>query len=416
MPKITDALAKSLPLPATGNRIHYDSEIAGFGIRVTAGGTKAFVLNYRAKGRERRYTIGTFSKPSKDSKDGKASKDSKVWSVEAARKRAIELRRLVDAEKDPMAEKHAERGAPTVGILIDQFTDGHIARKRPSTRRQYTGILENLVRPKLGKTKVADVTHADIEKLHHKVSDRAPYVANRMAAVLSKMFAFAIKRRWCADNPVKGLERNDEERRERFLSSAEIGSLSTALAELNDQRSANAIRLLLLTGARSGEVLAADWSQFDLEAGVWVKPSSHTKQKKSHRVPLSAPALQLLVEMRAKAADPAHYLFPGDKKGTCLTTIKKSWATATRAAGLTDIRVHDLRHTYASILASGGSSLPIIGRLLGHTQAQTTARYAHLLDDPLRAATERVGAIVGAAGRKGADVVPLQRIGRGRDD
>lgn len=398
--KITDKLVKELPPPSTGNRIAYDSDLHGFGVRVTAAGAKAFVLNYRAAGRERRYTIGRYP----------------TWSVEKARKTARELKQRVDRGEDPMGEKHDERSAPTVGTLIDRFIDEHISRKRPSTRRQYIAMLDGLVRPELGKTKVADVKHADIKALHRKVSKRAPYVANRMAAVLSKMFADAMKVEWCTNNPVKGLERNDEERRERFLSPAEIGSLSTALAGLSDQRSANAIRFLMLTGARSGEVLAAEWGQFDLDAGVWLKPSSHTKQKKSHRVPLSAPALQLLVEMRSKAADPARYLFPGAKKDTCLTTIKKSWATATRAAGLTDVRIHDLRHTYASILASAGMSLPIIGALLGHTQAATTARYSHLLDDPLRAATERVGAIVGAAGRKGADIVPLHRAGRGGDD
>ncbi|MSP75556.1 MAG: DUF4102 domain-containing protein [Rhodospirillaceae bacterium] len=411
MPKITDALAKTLVPPSSGNRVHYDSEIGGFGIRVTAAGTKAFVLNYRADGRERRYTIGKYGR---------------VWSVEAARKRAGDLRRLVDKGEDPLGTKHAKRAAPTVGDLIDQFKSVHLPRKRPNTVKQYEAILEQRVRPALGRMKLVDVKHADIDKLHRTMSKSAPYQANRMAAVVSKMFAYAMKLQWRTDNPVKGLERNHEERRERFLSPVEIGRLTDALANLADQRSADAIRFLVLTGARKGEVLAADWIQFDLETGVWVKPSSHTKQKRIHRVPLSAPALALLVNLRAKAdaaADRAReegmsaptssrYLFPGDVKGSPLSTIKKSWVTATAAAGLKDVRLHDLRHTYASILASAGLSLPIIGALLGHTQAQTTMRYSHLLDDPLRAATERVGAIVGAAGRKGADIVPLKAGGR----
>jgi integrase len=258
------------------------------------------------------------------------------------------------------------------------------------------------------------------------MSKTAPYQANRMAAVVSKMFAYSMKLKQRTDNPVKGLERNDEERRERFLSPAEIGRLTDALANLADQRSADAIRLLILTGARKGEVLSADWNQFDLEAGVWTKPSAHTKQKKIHRVPLSAPALQLLTNLRDKAEEEANkarevgmpapassrFVFPGDSKNSPLTDIKKSWAAAAAAAGLKDVRIHDLRHTFASILVSAGQSLPLIGGLLGHTQPATTARYAHLYDDPLRAATERVGVIVGAAGRKGADVVPLQKGGR----
>jgi integrase len=177
----------------------------------------------------------------------------------------------------------------------------------------------------------------------------------------------------------------------------------------------------MLTSARRGEVLGARWEMFDLEAGVWVKPSAHTKQRKQHRVPLSAPALQLLRAMRADATGP--YLFPG-REGRPLTDVKRSWLAVCRRAGLAEratkrprpgggsarageavatvwrptARLHDLRHTYASILASQGLSLPIIGALLGHTQPQTTARYAHLLDDPLREATERVGPVVAGNG------------------
>ena len=143
---------------------------------------------------------------------------------------------------------------------------------------------------------------------------------------------------------------------------------------------------------------------------MWTKPSSHTKQRKEHRVPLSAPAL-LLVDMRAVAGD--DYLYPGSNGAEHLTDIKRFWSAVCRDAGISDVRLHDLRHTYASVLASSGISLPIVGALLGHTQPQTTARYAHLYDDPLREATERVGAVVTGAGRgKTADVVPIRDDGR----
>ncbi len=174
---------------------------------------------------------------------------------------------------------------------------------------------------------------------------------------------------------------------------------------------------MMLTGARRGEVLGARWDMFDLAAGIWVKPSSHTKQRQEHRVPLSAAAVELLKGIRVECAGP--YVFPGSAGGP-LTDVKRTWLSVCRQAGLaiqmpgrvkngngisrkddgpvlawrTTVRLHDLRHTYASILASEGLSLSIIGALLGHTQTQTTARYAHLLDDPLRAATERVGALV----------------------
>ncbi len=163
----------------------------------------------------------------------------------------------------------------------------------------------------------------------------------------------------------------------------------------------------MLTGARRGEVLSATWDQFDLEAGVWTKPSAHTKQKSEHRVPLSAPAMQLLSDMKATAAGDC--LFPGKSADQPLTEIKHFWAAICRKADIKDCRIHDLRHTYASILASAGLSLPVIGALLGHTQPNTTARYSHLFDDPLRQATERVGAVVTAAGNgKTAEVVKLR--------
>jgi integrase len=163
-----------------------------------------------------------------------------------------------------------------------------------------------------------------------------------------------------------------------------------ALAEHDDQQAANIIRLLLLTGARRGEVQAARWDQFDLEDGVWPKPSASTKQRMPHRVPLSAPARLLLNALREKADDDAIYVFPGRSQGHRIE-IKGNWAALCKGAEIKDARIHDLRHTYASVLASSGKSLPIIGALLGHTQPATTARYAHLLDEPLRAATEQAG-------------------------
>jgi integrase len=214
------------------------------------------------------------------------------------------------------------------------------------------------------------------------------------------------------DNPAQGVERAPEERRERFLTPAEIARLDEALAACPERVSANATRLLLLTGARRGEALGATWDQFDLAAGVWIKPATTTKQGKPHRVPLSAPALALLSEMRATAdvenerrkrdgLPELVHLFPG-KDGKLLTGIKRFWARVCKAAGISGVRLHDLRHTYASILASSGLSLPIIGSLLGHSQPATTARYAHLLDDPLRAATERAGAVITGASKTAA--------------
>ncbi len=393
--KLTDKDVKALEPPETGNRITYDPEVKGFGVRVTSAGARAFILNYRAAGRERRITIGSYPD----------------WTTSAARDRAKELKREVDNGGDPMGDRHADRAAPTVSELADRFVEEHLSKRRDSTVTDYKSILRLYIRPRLGTMRVQDLRHSDVEKLHHAIAKTAPYRANRTVAVLSKMLSLAIKWEMRTDNPARGIERAAEEKRERFLTPAEIGRLADALTGHREKISTAAIRFLLLTGARKGETLAAKWTEFDLEAGVWTKPGANTKQKKLHRVPLSAPALLLLTELRAKVPASCPFLFPTslhptkDAKGqatfTPLTEIKRVWAAVCQKAGISvqvakvteagkpvlddegqpvmvwqsTARMHDLRHTYASILASSGLSLPIIGRLLGHTQAATTQRY-----------------------------------------
>ena len=394
--RITDDLVKSLKLPEKGNRIVYDTEVSGFGIRVTAGGDKSFVLNYRnADGRERRFTIGRYGR--------------NKFSVMAARKRAGELRKEIAQGKDPVAEKKEKLQAATVKVLADRYLKEYALKNEKRSLRDDESMIDNIVKPKLGAMKVAAVRFSDIDRLHHSMS-KTPYRANRTVALLSKMFSLAIRWDLRSDNPAKGIDRYHEEPRNRFLSEAEIKQLSDALGNYPNQKIANVIRMLLLTGARSGEVRNATWGQFDLKAGVWVRPSSHTKQKKYHRVPLSAPAMQLLAEIFDEKKKPEDYVFPGEKVGKPLQELKGAWAIIRKEADIPDVRIHDLRHSFASILASTGFSLPMIGALLGHSQTQTTARYAHLFDEPLREATERVGAVV-MGGGGGDNVVPLKKDG-----
>lgn len=407
--KLSDPEIKKLPTPATGNKITYDDEVKGFGVRVTAGGAKSFILNYRTRsGLERRYTIGSCSD----------------WKCSPAREEAKDLKKRIDVGFDPMGDLKAAREAKTVADLCERFEKEHLSKKRDSTARDYKALIKNRILPALKHKKVIDVEFTDVDSLHRKISKDAPYLANRTVAVLSKMFGLAIKWKWRTDNPAKGIERNDEQKRHRYLSPPELAKLTEALSALEDQQAANIFRLLLLTGARRGEVQAAKWEQFDLTAGVWTKPGSTTKQKTLHRVPLSAPARMLLTELREEAKDDAVYVFPG--RGTDhRVEIKNEWREVCIAAGIVtaeavpdskgvekivltpSARIHDLRHTYASVLASAGLSLPIIGALLGHSQPATTARYSHLMDDPLRQATERVGSIV-MAKDKGAEVASLK--------
>jgi len=360
---------------------------SGFGLRATAGGSRSFVLSYRVKGTglERRLTIGSW--PS--------------WSTTAARAEARDLKQRIAKGADPLAELQTERGAPTVAELCDTFLAEHVSRKRPNTRRAYTGIVENHIRAELGRKHVAVVDHADVERMHRKISVDAPYLANRVLAVASRMFTLAVKLKMRPDNPCKGIEHNIEAKRRRYLTGDELARLTRALAEHEDQRAANVFRLLLLTGARKHEVLSATFEQFDFDRNVWTKPAATTKQKRDHEVPVGDAALALLKTMRKAAPDDAQFLFPSHGSTGHLTEVKKGWAAITKRAGISGLHVHDLRHSHASFLVSAGYSLPLIGAMLGHSNPTTTHRYAHLLDDPLREAANKVGSIMaGLVGTK----------------
>jgi integrase len=315
--KLTDRTVRGLVAPAAGNQITYDSTVSGFGVRITAGGAIAFILNYRVKatGLERRYTIGSYPD----------------WNVAAAREEAKRLKREVDSGGDPLGEVKASRDAPTVKDLCDRFEAEHIDKLRHRTQSDYRGIIRNDIVPALGKLKVAAVDFEHVERLHRKITQRASTQANRTIAVLSKMFALAIKWRLRPDNPCKGVERNREDARKRYLKPDELGRLTKALAEYPDQDAADIFRLLLLTGARRGEVLGATWDQFDLKEGVWTKPATATKQKQHHEVPLNAPARQLLARRLSKH-DASPWVFPGRSPHHRIN-LHRSWGLICKAAG-----------------------------------------------------------------------------------
>ena len=262
-------------------------------------------------------------------------------------------------------------------------------------------MLNKHVKPHFGKfIKVADVGYSDIDALHRKITaSGSTYVANRCVAMLSKMFSLAIKWEMRSDNPARGIERNAESKRRRYLSGDELKRLTSALAEHPDRQFAAIVFVLLATGARKGEVLSMRWSDLKLakNKAVWTKPGSTTKQKTDHIVPLAEPVRQLLAGIE-KAGD---FVFPSSDNPTGHRAEIKSWATLCRNAGIENLRIHDLRHSFASQLVSSGASLPLIGALLGHASPATTAHYSHMFDDPQRAAVEKIGVIVRGGGRHG---------------
>jgi integrase len=225
--------------------------------------------------------------------------------------------------------------------------------------------------------------------------EKIPYQANRALSLLSKMFNLAVAWGWRNDNPAANIPKYQEEKRDRWLDQEELDRLWGVLDRHSDRMTAYVFKFLILTGARKGEALGATWDQFDLEKGVWTKPSHLTKQKKKEHLPLSEKAIEVLQVVKKRTPKGSVYVFPGRIEGKPLKEIKTFWRTALKEANLENVRIHDLRHTHASHLVSSGLSLSIVGKLLGHTQASTTQRYAHLADEPLRQAAELFGSMIG---------------------
>jgi integrase len=342
---LTDRLVRALEPPATGNRITYDAAVKGFGVRVTANGARSYVLTYSTHaGRQRRITLGSFPD----------------WNTTQARERAKELKRAVDAGGDPLADIEAEREAPDMGVLIERVRSEHFPRLRASSAVEYDRMIRNYVLKPKGhfaeNTKVADITYDDIDALHRSITRRGyKHRANRCIALLSKMFALSIRWKMRADNPCKGVERHTEHARRRYIKPDELARLVEALAKFPDRDIADAIRLLLLTGARKNEVCSMKWADLDLGAGTWSKPPGSTKQNEAHTVPLSAPARQLLAERLSKRVDGESFVFPGRGSTRRIINIWHAWIRLCKTADIKGLRLHDLRHSYASALVSAGT-------------------------------------------------------------
>lgn len=386
--RITDKLVRGLTPPESGYKIYYDdvkNGVPGFGIRFTAGGARTFVLNYRNKeGRERRKDIGRYP----------------TWSVQRARKEARELKIEVDRGNDPQGELNEKRHAPTVNDLADRYIKEWGPKKR--TIQDDISILDQHIRPKFGTKKVAGLEQNEVERFHQTLHE-TPFRANRTLALLSKMFSLAVKWKWRTDNPIKGIVRYHEPRRERLLTSEERARIWTAIAQHPNQSAANAVRILILTGARTGETLKATWDEFDLHRSFWTKPAAHTKQKDQHIVNLNSHAVQLLIEM--KKTSQGKLLFPDKSPDQPLKRLAAFWARIRKMASLEDVRVHDLRHDFATVLAEDGYQLLNIGKMLGHKRATTTERYAHLTDKTLSEAAEHAGDALTA------NIVPFKKEG-----
>jgi integrase len=447
--KLTDPIIRAEVAPAKGTKTLWDGgedAIVGFGVRIYApsknkpNGSRSFFLNYRADGIERRYTLGEFP----------------AHKTVNARAEAKKLRQRIANGEDPASDKRKRREAPTVQDLLDRYIADHLPTKacygtwRERDERKMLGQIGD----GLGhKSKVSDIHTADIEKLHRAITKgRGPVRANRVLAIASKAFSLAMiplpgeREPWrtaAQGNPCKGIKRNHEEGRENFFSEDQIAAIADALHMADERSSADCIRLIMLSGARPCEAMRAKWEEFDKEPGFWVKPSAHTKQRKIHKAPLSASARQLIEGLRETRKSDSPWVFPGRNPGEPVKHVRTIWRTARKRAtvilwlnaadpavsgllsglmeqagrlpsieeaeaaaaiakvilspSLTKARVYDLRHTFASVGAGASLGLPVIGRLLGHTQARTTQRYSHLADAPMRKAAEEIGGMIANA-------------------
>jgi integrase len=409
--KLTKRAVDGLQATPGGDYFVWDTELKGFGVRVSAKGKKVFVLKYRPIGRResRRVTLGVVG----------------PLSVVEARKQARRLIADVVNGGDPSRERKASKLIPTVRQLGEAYLTDVKARLKLRTATDYEAIWENNIDPTLGSNRVADVTPADVARVHRALS-KTPYQANRVLAVIGAFFTFAAREGHRArhDNPAHYIKFFPEKARERFLSPAEFKKLGDALATAErlglppapqhrrkpkseqsakhrpkradvpkpaDPMTLAAIRLIALTGCREGEILSLRWDAVDLERGYL--RLADTKTGRSVR-PLGAPAAELLTRLPRQAGSP--YVFPGVKRGSHLQEIKRVWYAIRHAAELDDVRMHDLRHSFASVSAIEGTSLLIIRSLLGHADIKTTQKYAHLGDDPVKAAADRTAQTVNA--------------------
>ena len=355
----------------------YDNELKNFGLRVMPSGVRSYFVQYWMNGKRRRLTLGQHG----------------PLTADKARQEALKILGEVAAGEDPAEIRAEARKGITISMLSDRYLKEHAeTKKRPRSVKEDKRLLRSVILPAMGKRKVSEVTRQDVIKLHQSQKQKA-IQANRSVALLSKMFNLAEKWGFRPDgsNPCRLVERYKESKRKRYLSIEELSRLGQILQKVEGEGAElpgvlTAIRLIIFTGARLNEIITLRWENVNLDMGIMHIPDSKTGFK---TIPLSNTALQIL--QRAKRLEGNPYVCPGTKDGGHIVGIQRPWQRIRKKAGIEDVRIHDLRHSFASVGAASGLGLPIIGALLGHTQAATTQRYAHLSNDPMKAAADEIG-------------------------
>lgn len=375
----------------------WDRDLTGFGVKISKGGRKSYVCKYRVgSGRRaptRRMTIGAHGSP---------------WTVDGARNEARKILGRAANGEDPAVDKQNIKNQITVSDLCDDYLKNGIATKKASTIATDRGRIERHIKPLLGKKKVPDINKANVSKflqdvangktakesIRKKWGSKGSFkvtggkgTASRTVGLLGGIFSYAIDCGLIENNPVQGVKRFQDKKGERFLSSGEIlrlgQTLSKGLQLGHNDCAIDILKLLILTGSRKKEIESIKWKEVDFESAHLRLADSKTGQK---LIALSTPALEIL--RTRKRHENSEFVFPASSGEGYYQGTPKVWQKIRQMAELTDVRIHDLRHSFASVAVSEGASLPIIGALLGHTDSATTQRYAHLQNDPLRAASE----------------------------
>lgn len=400
-----------------GDRVafHYDTDLKGFGVKVMPSGVKTFIVEYRPNGGgrsapKRRLTLGRFG----------------ALTVDEARSLAKRALSQVHAGSDPAVDRALSRAEMTVAEVCDLYLAEGCETKKASTLVTDRSRIERHIKPLLGKKRISEVTRFDVERFMRDVASGKTAVdektgkfgraiveggkgaASRTVGLLGGIMSFVVGRGLREDNPVKGVKRYPDQKGEAFLSLSQLNQLGATLslleAEGANPSAVAIIRLLAFTGARKSEIASLRWSEVDAERGYLRLGDSKTGAKV---IPIGAPALEVLASVPHVEAK--EYVFPASRGTGHFQGVEKVWRIVRKAAGFGSLRLHDLRHSFASVGLARGDALSVIGAILGHADVKTTSRYAHLADDPVRRATDDISRTVKAAfsGFPTADVVQI---------
>jgi integrase len=371
------------PTPGRKESFIRDDVVRGLGVRVTASGSKSFIFEARIKGRPRRLTLGPWPD----------------LNLALARERAMEIRTAVAKGGNPHAARLAEKREATFGQLADRYMNEYArVHKKSRSIEDDEYYLAHYIPQNWRSRRLSDISRTDVERLHGNLGqERGRYAANHSVRLLRHMLNWAIDHEMLRTvNPAQRLKLFRELKRERFLSPEELQKVNVALLEEPDWRWRSYFPLALMLGTRKTELLTMCWTDIDLSARTWRIPE--TKAGNSHLLPLPGPAMTILEGLPSRGK--SEWVFPGEGASGHIVEPAKAWQRIRKRAGVQDVRIHDLRHTLASWLVAQGFNLPLVGRALNHTQTTTTARYAHMALDPVRAALEQTAALmVGSTGK-----------------